>query len=203
MYNFKVGQRLVIELKNQCYVGDFLSTNTNCTRIEVKNVKDSTTGEMFSGVQFYYRSEIKSLTPLETDSTITTTAPSSVPVTCLISASELDSIIASIRSAQYIFDTDRAYYEAIEDIKVQPHIGLAVELVTDAIVSLITVCVPNTQNIYIFDTIYLGRIPNDLKAILQAKTPLKILHNCRAVAVALKRKMNTQLQSFFDTLVSF
>lgn len=45
MYNFKPGQRLVIELKNACFIGDFLNTNANCTRIDVKNVEDLATGE--------------------------------------------------------------------------------------------------------------------------------------------------------------
>lgn len=159
----------------------------------------------FSGVQRYYRSEIQLLTPLKSESSDTkdnTTTQSSVAITCLISATELDAIIASIRSAKCFYHTDRAYYAAIEDIKVHPHVGLAVELVAEANVSLISICVPSTQKIYIFDVISLGRIPNDLKAILQSKVPLKIVHNGRAAALALKRDMNVQLQPVFDTLVS-
>lgn len=55
--------------------------------------------------------------------------------------------------------------------------------------------------IYIFDIMILGRIENQLKNILEANAPKKIIHNSDRVADNLKHKYNIDLNGVFDTMV--
>lgn len=204
--NYNIGQTLIIELEEECYIGEFKAVNKDRNRIELVNVSDFETSDKIDGVQIFYKSEIKSIRALkeeidkETNTIKDTSENSSEKSEIQLNAIELQDIEVSCKNAKYIDKTDCTYYEAIADLKRQNQFVLnqeACESGRNSRTTILTIC--TTNNVYIFDIISLGGIFDNLKAILEAKVPKKIIHDGRKITDNLKYKQNVILNGIFDT----
>lgn len=121
-----------------------------------------------------------------------------------ISEKELEEIKERIRSVIYISQCDGSYHEALDDLRRQEIVGLNIEgadlgrLKTGTLLSFST-----NEKIYLFDMIMLGKMFPEIKRILEAEKPRKVVHNSCLIVDQLKHNYNCQLKSIHDTLVSF
>lgn len=204
--HFELGDLLIVELSGECYSGQFVSFNKSRTRIELSHVQNYYTNEQIAGVQKYYKREIQSITAITSGGIASgSSLEGRQAVAAQITKTELDNIKRSINTFQYFHHTDLAYYDAITHLKDQSVIALGIEYNFQGphtVTSLVTVCTTAMQ-IYMFDVINMGlRIPVDLKDLLEATRPKKIIHNACVTAYVLKKQQNIELTSLCDTLVS-
>lgn len=217
--NFELGQSLIIELADECFLGEFHFMNKARTRIDLKNVSVYNTNQQVPGIQRFYKPDIRSIIPLKDQSKVITNFGSCDPVSELstlspkektelksnITKNELDIINIAIADKKYFFQTDRNYYDAIEEILDQSLVALSIECEYKenlSTISLITIATM-VPNIFIFDIISMGhKIPTGLQQILNNNCPRKIIHNSSIPTHILNLICNIQLNSIFDTMVT-
>lgn len=125
------------------------------------------------------------------------------PVTAIIDDAEMKNIDDRIRSAVHIMQCDTSYHQALEDLRRQEIVGLNIEgsqlgrLRKGSLLAFST-----TEKIYLFDLMTFGRIFPEIKKILEAEKPRKIVHNSCLIVDHLKRQYKCQLNGIQDTLVS-
>lgn len=209
--NFIQGQTLIVELKDECYIGEFSFINKDHTRIELIKVSDFQTGEIFSGAQHFYKADIKSIKIIKKDyeSVISSEGgKEKIDTECEsksvdLTIREFGEIDRLTKSAKYIYQTDRVYHEALQDMWRQNEIAINIEgceMGRHNDTYVLTVCTKG--NAYIFDVVFLGRIFPEIKEIFEARRPRKIVHDGRRIADNLQFKQNIQLSSVFDTLIA-
>lgn len=117
---------------------------------------------------------------------------------------EIDQLNQLMNNYCYIKQTDTKYHEALEDLRSHAVVGLLM-LPHDAgrhqkasIIAMAT-----SQNTYLFDMQALGKIPNDLKALLNANRPRKAVHYSHFVQDHLHNCQNSNLNGVFDTFVAY
>lgn len=212
-----LGQTVILKLSSgkQSFVGELHFVRNDRSRIDLKNVRDYQTNESIQGIQRYYNKEIESVVVLapssksdgdDDDNHVSSSTSSPVVASnkhYQLTSDELNEISMAIESAKYFIHPDRSFHEAIDAIRRQFDIGLSVEMLKNGAISLITVSVPlPKQSIYIFDILaFGGYVPRELKSILEAKRPRKIIHNSIEKTLHLKRNYSVQVQSIADTLV--
>ncbi|XP_055917749.1 protein Exd1 homolog [Eupeodes corollae] len=212
--NCEIGQNLIVELENEILVGVLKFISKDKRVIELSNVRDFNSGYVFTSSQTIPRPLIKSIKCCKD-----VEAPESTSSSCSdqdhefdrpkpdylvpISGEELDRIQELVSSSTYIFQVDQRYHKAIANLKQQSVIGLHMEPSNFGRHNRTSLLVVTTcQNIYIFDLISLGAIFKDLRNILQAKSPRKVLYHSNKIADNLKYKHNVQLDGIFDLFVA-
>lgn len=218
--NCEIGQKLIVELEDEILIGILKLVSKDKRVIELSNVRDFNSGYVYTSPQCIQRPLIKSLkickeevVSKDDNDDQSTESPSStpdndpnkskseyiVPITC----DELDRIQSLVSSTIYIFQVDQRYHKAIINLKQQSVIGLQIEPSNfgrhnrSSFLTLTT-----NQNIYVFDLISLGAIFKDLKGVLQAKSPKKVVYQSNKVTDNLKYKHNVQLEGIFDIFVA-
>lgn len=121
-----------------------------------------------------------------------------------ISDAEQEEIKERIRTAIHITQCDVGYHEALNDLRRQEIVGLNIEgsrlgrLQRGSLLSFST-----NSKIYIFDLLALGRIFPEMKQILEAEKPRKVVHNSCLIVDHLKHRFKCQLNGIQDTLVGY
>lgn len=209
--NYNIGQSLIVELEDECFVGELKLINKDRTRMELCNVFDFHTSEKISGNQIFYKSDIKSIKIINNDIVDGSTSGNHDPsndiiteadkqATTLLTSCELQEIETHCKNAQYIFKTDRYYHDAIKDMRRQNEIVLNLESCQAGRSTRTTIItVATRQNVYIFDILSLGRVYPELKGVLEAPRPKKIIHDSRKIVDNLKYRQDVELKGIFDT----
>lgn len=125
------------------------------------------------------------------------------PVTTSIDDAEEKVINERIRTAVYITHCDVSYHSALHDLESQEIVGLNIEGARLGRLrngSLLSFC--TNEKIYLFDLMLLGRIFPEIKRILEAKRPRKVVHNSSLIVDHLKHRHKCQLNGIQDILVS-
>lgn len=209
-FKFNLHDTLVVELIDDCYSGELVFFNKAGTLIELDNVRNLNTNETVEGVQKFYRNEIVKLTSLNEE------GPAAVPTDAVdlpkraasyssshLTPAQLKHITGGIEEAMFIDHVDRTYRDAMKCL--QKSDWFAVSISTEfrpcsSVVSMITVCTSD-QRIFLLDILSIGRVPVELKDLLQARVPRKIMHNSSVAAFILKTDCGVQLNGVFDTMV--
>lgn len=124
--------------------------------------------------------------------------------TTTIGDAEQEQINEKICSAVHIIQCDASYHAALNDLRRQEIVGFNVEgsrlgrLQEGSLLSFST-----NEKIYLFDLMMLGRIFPEIKRILEAEKPRKVVHNSCLIVDHLKHRYKCQLNGIHDTLVSF
>lgn len=185
---------------------------------ELNELSDDVNKRKICGKTTFFESEIVTIRALDTtpmasidsaESTKSSTEFASAEAssihewhTTTINETEVQEINNKILSAIYITQCDASYHAAVADLQRQEMVGLNIEgarlgrLQPGSLLSIST----NTK-IYLFDLMMLGRIFKDIKQILEAGKPRKVVHNSALICDHLKNLYKCHLNGFQDTLV--
>ena len=199
------GDRVILELENECYVGDVHFVHINNLFIELSNVTDRLTNEPIIEILKFQKAEVKNVTILDKPGPEVIPKADNEPRTSnhtSLSSLELNQVENIIRNNIYIFQTDQRYHEAIKYLTGQPQIALRMEGITKGRhsrkPSLLTISSRN--QIFIFDIMYMC-MPKDLKGLLENEAIVKVVCNSKIICDALEHIYCTKLVNFFDILV--
>ncbi|XP_050335611.1 protein Exd1 homolog [Bactrocera neohumeralis] len=159
---------------------------------------DSTTSPTSSESPTSYNTALRSPTS-STESKLASSEENDIS----LSTSELDLIHEQLNSMVCITQTDQKYHKALADIRVQPVVALIIEPVDYGRAHRTSVMVLATfQTVYIFDIIALGSIFREMKHLLEAERPRKVVHYSHKLVDHLKNRHGVKLGGIFDTFVA-
>lgn len=124
-------------------------------------------------------------------------------ISTTIDEDEMQKIDARIRSTVHIAYCDASYHAALDDLRRQEIVGMNIEgarlgrLRHGSLLSFST-----NEKIYLFDLKLLGKIFPEMKRILEAEKPRKVVHNSCFIVDHLQHRYKCQLNGIQDTLVS-
>lgn len=221
MSKFPINTNLSITLTNgETYIGILKQYNKQRKCFKILNACEMPNGTPSNSVTFFYDSEIASVVEVGAVATDEERAVGARPsnghleaklktrktnaaVVSNIPTNKLEAIAHQIESAVYIWQCDRKFHDAVEDIKRQHFIGMNIEgadfgrLLAASILSIST-----PERIYLFDLTLLGKVLPPMKEVLQSSLPRKIVHDSVYVADYLAHRENCQLNSIVDTMVN-
>lgn len=120
-----------------------------------------------------------------------------------LTTTELELINEQLNKVVCITQTDQKYHKALADIRVQPVVALIMEPVDFGRAHRTSVMVLATfQTVYIFDIIALGSIFREMKQLLEAERPRKVVHYSHKLVDHLKNQHGVKLGGIFDTFVA-
>lgn len=204
------GQIVLLELEDECILGEVLHIGAKRTFVRLKNVRDFQSNIPISGNQDYYNSEIRNLKIIQDCNSVPEeegSAPSStdesVSVITRINLEDIQEIFDRIDNHVFIFQTDVKYHDAIKYLKTQNLIAIGMEG-TEAgrqstAPSILSIATPD--RIYLFDVMWMN-VSKDLRAILADPKVRRVLHNGRLVQDVLEHRFQAPLGKCFDTLVA-
>lgn len=210
--NIAKGQIVLLELEDECVIGEILHVGAKRSFVRLKNVRDFQSNQPIQGNQDYYNAEIRNVKIIEdcvqVDS-LSTNAGNSVVSSAAaesiarIHLEEVEDIFAKIESHTFIHQTDIKYHDAIKYLKTQKRIAIAMEGVRGGrhtvAPSLLSIATP--EAIYVFDIMWM-KVTNDLRTILANPRVRRVAHNVRLMADVLKHRFTAPLGKCFDTLVA-
>lgn len=203
------GTCIIVELVDgDCYSGDLVFLAPDFRQITIENVKEHKTGDSIDGNQIYYQSEVKSIRTLsgqtnETDNEFGIELSGTVAPRTIRKA-ELEWIWDVVRHPVYIKQCDMEYHKAIKMLGGHDFVGFAMESVRfgrQLPVSLLVFSTPT--NIFIFDIVLYGRLFPELKTILEAPVPRKIVFDSRFMTDSLTNRYGLGLNGVVDLTVIF
>lgn len=128
-----------------------------------------------------------------------------------ISKPEIENIKLKVEEIQYLIDSviyiwqcDKSFHDAVDDIKNQQFIGINIEGAGSARLlpaSILSISTP--EQIYLFDITLLGNALQMAYKILENNSIKKIIHDSVNIIDYLKHRNNCQLNNVYDTMVSF
>lgn len=182
--------------------GLFVAFNRNKTRLELHNVFDCHTNECLGKIKFYYNSAVKNIKTMTQELT-PTKKEDSLPDIVPITRHQQESVEKIIQKFVLINQTDESYHKAVQQLSVQPSIGLSWEGCENGRLSKLSMLAfATSSNIFVFDIIYLGNtIPKGLKMVLQDPSICKVIHNALLLCDALYHTFNVEIANIFDTMV--
>lgn len=197
---------IVALVDGDCFSGDLVSVAPD-RQIIIENVKELRTGAKIDGNQIYYKSEVTSIRILSGQTNninndkgierIDTAAS-----TKTIRKAELDWILDVLRYPIYIKQCDSEYHKAIAMLGGQDFVGFAMEGVRfgrELPCSLLVFA--TTTNIFLFDVVLYGRLFPELKIILEAPVPRKIVFDSRFMHDNLLHRYQCKLNAVVDLTV--
>lgn len=210
-FEFNLNDELLIELADEeCFSGELVFRNKTGTQIELANVRNISTNMLVEGTQIFYCKEIANTTRLgaknEPDTFLAPIALPSAPEpvrSSFMPPEQFKRIIAGIDEAILISSTGSKCREVMQWLRKMDSFAVTISSNVRAaasVVSLITICTED-QRIVQFDIMSIGRVPTELKTLLEARLPRKIMHNSPVAAYTLQAKCDVQLNGIFDTLV--
>ncbi|XP_055383591.1 protein Exd1 homolog [Condylostylus longicornis] len=224
--NFEIGQKVILDLNVESFVGNICSIDSNHMRIRLKNVENLQTKIKYSGIQNFYFSNIKSIIPLYDDqiqeSALEPTSFSSPQednnlfekkdtnnrnVKVELSKQEWDSINITLDNIKLLHQNDVSYFEAIKDLSSQESYVILMEdcnFGRNNLSTIITLYSPITKLVYIFDMICMRKIQKELRQILELEKPRKIMYDSKILCDHLKYAQNVKsINGIFDVLVAY
>lgn len=207
-WNFVVGDKILLELLEECIIGDVVYINDQKTRLHLKNVYDvNDSSDIVSpAVQIYYKKEIKSSRLLESiirdDACDTDSSSKSSKIDSKLSET-LKQIKSSSQNIKIIYQIDIQFYSTIEFLKSKDKIGLSAQGDNHgrhSKLSLLTFS--SNDQIFIFDILSLGKIPKNLKEIIESPHIRKVVHDGRKLADNLSYNFKINLTCVFDTMIA-
>lgn len=209
LVNIKIGTAIIVELNtDECYSGRLAKVNPDFKRLTLINVTDLKSGKEIKGYQYYYKSEVKKVRPLDdseaSDEVINGNSHVMETEPLKVNNEDLKRIQNNIANATYIKQCDRSYHQALAELKRAEIIAVSFEderFVRLKEGSLLVMC--TTENIFIFDIKLLGEVFKEIKAILSSPIPRKVVHNSSLIADYLLHRQRCELNAIFDTAVSF
>lgn len=206
------GQIILLELEDECVIGEVLHIGGKKSFVRLKNVRDFQSNVPISGNQDYYNSEIRSVKiiqdcqPDESDSPQGSTSnnkSATADSITRINLEDIQEIYDRIDNHVFVFQTDIKYHEAIKYLRTQRLIAIGMEGVEggrhSTSPSLLSIATP--ERIYVFDVMWMN-VPKDLRAILGDPKVRRVAHNVRLVEDVLKHRYQAPLGKCFDTLVA-
>ncbi|XP_011190774.1 protein Exd1 homolog isoform X2 [Zeugodacus cucurbitae] len=177
--------------KLQIIRDDEPSSNSN-------SYSDTGTSATSSGSHTSYGTALKSPTS-SPENKVLSTEESDVA----LSTTELELIHEQLNTVICITQTDQKYHKALVDIRVQPVVALVMEPVDYGRAQRTSVMVIATfQTVYIFDIIALGSIFREMKQLLEAERPRKVVHYSHKLVDHLMNRHGVKLGGIFDTFVA-
>lgn len=208
------GQVILLELEDECVIGEVLHIGGKKTFVRLKNVRDFQSNVPISGNQDFYNSEIRNIKiirdiqPADPDSLEPGTeanpaSTAAVESITRINLEDIQEIYDRIDNHIFVFQTDIKYHDAIKYLRTQRLLALGMEGVEggrhSTAPSLLSIATP--ERIYLFDVMWMN-IPKDLRAILSDPKVRRVAHNARLVEDVLKHRFQAPLGKCFDTLVA-
>lgn len=202
--------KIVLELHSNRKIECTFKSATK-SGIIIANSLDFITQKQRKNQQHFYRSEIKSIIPTEYSNGIVhgtmqedkkpkPAPPSEKKVFAHTTTDHIEKLASTVI---HIVQCDSQYYAAIDDLKYQDHIGMRADHMfgrLNRIQPLISMCTSNS--VYLFDILRIGKIPKELKAILESQLPRKIIFDSSLIADYLTHIERCELNGVLDVLVS-
>lgn len=215
-YNFKTGQRLIIELKlNQIYEGSCRKCAKN--RIDLFDVVEYPQGKELKGDLSYYTCEIRSVRLLDEEDhngEQAASPPDSVSKNGMnkphriiaLKKDEYARLSQMTLSFTYMATTDNRYLDAIQHLSCCENIGVVgidSKFGRMRPLSLLVLC--SWDQVYIFDLFLFRKktFEPELKMILESDSIKKVVHDSRKLVDCLWHCHKVKLNNIFDTSVSF
>lgn len=205
------GQIILLELEDECVIGEVLHIGGKKSFVRLKNVRDFQSNVPISGNQDYYSSEIRSIKiiqdcqPEDSDNAPGSTAAKSTTSDSItrINLEDIQEIYDRIDNHIFVLQTDIKYHDAIKYLRTQKLLAIGMEGVEggrhSTSPSLLSIATP--ERIYVFDVMWMN-VPKDLRAILGDPKVRRVAHNARLVEDVLKHRYQAPLGKCFDTLVA-
>lgn len=212
------GQVVLLELEDECIIGEVLHIGSQRTFVRLKNVRDFQSNVPISGNQDYYNSEIRNFKIIKECNSVqlkgvhgeggsAPTSPSSTDasksVVTRINLEDIQEIFDRIDNHVFIFQTDMKYHDAIKYLKTQKWIAISMEGTEagrqSSAPSILSIATPD--RIYLFDVMWMN-VTKDLRAILADPKVRRVLHNGRLMQDVLEHRYQAPLGKCFDTLVA-
>ncbi|XP_018788182.1 PREDICTED: protein Exd1 homolog [Bactrocera latifrons] len=215
----QLGQMLLVQTASELLTGTLKFVDPKRRIIELENPYDQRSNCQYNTPQILAFPQIKKLqiiredepssnsnscsdsitSPASSESKLATSEESDIS----LSTSELDLIHEQLNSMVYITQTDQKYHKALADIRVQPVVALIIEPVDYGRAHRTSVMVLATfQTVYIFDIIALGSIFREMKHLLEAERPRKVVHYSHKLVDHLKYRHDVKIGGIFDTFVA-
>lgn len=202
--------KIILELHSNRKIECNFKTATK-SGVIITNSLDLTTNKQHKNQQHFYRSEIKSIVPAVNSNGIANGSmqvvknPKPAPsldkkVFTQTTAEHIGKLASTVI---YISQCDCKYFAAIEDLRYQEHIGMRTDHMRGRLnvkQPLISMCTSNA--VYLFDILRIGKIPKELKAILESEQPRKIIFDSSLTADYLTHIEHCELNGILDVLVS-
>lgn len=211
MDKLRVNDVVIIKLvDDECFEGTIWKIGHECSYVELKNVHDHRENENIPGIQRFHRAEIESIEQIHSGhkgdalQTVPDDLNRLVEYESLKERRQLEKRILQhkIADAIVIQQCDQTYHKALDEIKAQDFVGLSLEgtnlgrLRPSSVLSFST-----ENNIYIFDIVTFGEIFSEIKAILQAERPIKVVFDSRYIGDNLQHLHKCKLNGVFDLMV--
>lgn len=213
-FEFNLHETLLIELMDEeCFSGELVFRNKTGTQIELANVRNISTNMMVEGIQKFYCQEIVRASRL--GAKIEIPVADVLPVQKCLSTSpeprnssylppdQFKRILTGIDESILIDSTGSEYSKAMQCIRKCDFfaVAFAIEMkATASVVSLISMCTDDHRIIQM-DIQSIGRVPSELKIMLESRVPRKVVHNSPVAAYILQANYDIKLNGIFDTLV--
>lgn len=175
--------------------------------IIITNSLDLITKKQRHNQQHFYRSEVKSIVPagIVNGSTQAVKKPKPAPpLDKRVFSQTIDEHIDKLATTVItISQCDSQYYGAIQDLKYQEHIGMRADHICGRLNKKQPLIMMSTANsIYSFDILRMGKMPKELKTILESEQPRKIIFDSALIADYLMHIEHCELNGVLDVLVS-
>lgn len=207
------GQVILLELEDECVIGEVLHIGAKRTFVRLKDVRDFQSNVPISGNQDYYNSEIRNIkiikefkpegVPGEEGSTAASSTVASEAAVTRINLEDIQEIFDRIDNHIFVFQTDMKYHDAVKYLKTQKLIAIGMEGTEagrqSAAPSILSIATPD--RIYLFDVMWIN-VPKDLRAILADPKVRRVVHNARLVQDVLEHRFHAPVGKCFDTLVA-
>uniref|UniRef100_A0AAG5DGK1 3'-5' exonuclease domain-containing protein n=2 Tax=Anopheles atroparvus TaxID=41427 RepID=A0AAG5DGK1_ANOAO len=214
--DLEVGQTLLLELEEECVVGELRNLSSGRTFIQLSKVRDLATN-LQRGIQYYYSSEVRKIQILKqptepsysrlsnsaSDGSAQTQSRA-VLTTKQLSFHYLDAALEKIQKCVFIQQTDAKYYDAIKYLQNQREFGVFMERIEDgrhskspSLLSFVTF-----RWIFIFDIKWM-KITKDVGAFLSGDSHRRVIHNGRILKDVLQHCYGIVLGRCFDIMVAF
>lgn len=214
-FEFNLNDELLIELANdECFSGELVFRNKTGTKIELANVRNISANMIVEGTQIFYCTEIINTTRLGSIDDKTESnppKPSVLPSTrsepirsTHMPPDQFKRIITGIDDAILIDRMGSKYREAMQLLRKTDSFAVSISAnvrASASVISLISICTEDLRIIQL-DIMSMGRVPTELKILLEARVPRKVMHNSPIAAYILESKCDVKLNGIFDTLVN-
>ncbi|XP_059608417.1 piRNA biogenesis protein EXD1-like [Phlebotomus argentipes] len=179
------GQKVLLELDDKKICCEFESYNPGQQYVVFVNLADFNTKRHYARRATFQTREINRIhlfpdSQKEEDASSITSGNTGRSV--VLTDEEIQVVQKALCEFTYIKQTDKVYFRAVEELKQCEKIALDViggrkgRFCPGSLLILAT-----RESIYVIDLIYIGSIPCELKNILQARSPQKIIHDSCAV----------------------
>ncbi|XP_055694793.1 piRNA biogenesis protein EXD1-like [Lutzomyia longipalpis] len=188
------GQTVLVELEKKKLYGEFQRYDSRMKSIFIKNVKDFNTMKYYTRSATFPVRDIISIHRFannsedvkEHNSSSESTISNSNNISVVLTEEEVQNIQMIICNFEYITQIDKKYFQAIEELKAQAFVcgKIAVDVIGGrkgrfSRGSLLILGSP--RRIYVVDLMNLGKIPCEVKELLEARKPQKIIHDSCAL----------------------